>query len=178
MAVPLLLGISLMWIPVGLLLLGKGEGKSTGALTLMVGTLVCVGAIFQAAFLGEVIVAGLLFAYGLFYNITGYVLYTGQTDLRTAGNASIAVGLITIVYIILFLTGGPVMADGTQMWAKSNFLALACAGYLVLYIMCWLADYGKFSLKFLGWSLIIWTFVGLWVPAFWLAATGGLPMGP
>ena len=178
MVIPLLLAIGLMWIPVGMLLLGKGEAKSTGALTMMVGTLVMVGAIFQATFLGDPITSGLLFSYGFFYNITGYVLYTGQTDLRTAGNASIAVGLITIVYIILFLVGGPVMSDGTQLWARSNFLALACAGYLVLYIMCWLADYGKFSLKILGWSLIIWTFVGLWVPAFWLAATGGLPMGP
>ncbi len=178
MVVPVLLGISLMWIPVGLLLLGKGEARSTGALTLMVGTLTCVGAIVIATFGANPIVGGLLFAYGLFYNITGYVLYAGMTDLRTAGNASIAVGLITIVYIILFLTGGPVLADGTQLWARSNFLALACAGYLVLYIMCWLADYGKFSLRTLGWSLIIWTFVGLWAPAFWLAATGGLPMGP
>jgi len=166
MVVPVLLGISLMWFPVGLLLLGKGEAKSTGALTLMVGTLTLVGAVIIAT-MGDPWVGGLLFAYGFFYNITGYVLYTGQTDVRTAGNASLTVGLITIVYIILCLAGPAAL--------RSNYLALACAGYLVLYIMVWLADYGKFSGKALGWSLIIWTFVGLWWPAFALLAMGKLP---
>lgn len=164
---PILMAISLMWIPIGLLLLGKGEGKSTGVLTLMVGTLVIVSSIFMATTEGGFFAAALLFTYGLFYNIVGYVLYTGQTDVRTAGNASIVVGLITIVYIILCLAGPEAL--------RSDYLALGCAGYLVLYIMCWLFFYGKFSAKTLGWSLIIWTFVGLWWPAFSLLATGALP---
>jgi hypothetical protein len=82
---------------------------------------------------------------------------------------------ITIVYLILALTGGPVMEGGKQLIARSNFLALACAGYTVLYIMVWLNGYGKFPAKTLGVSLIIWTIVGLWVPAFWLLAAGKLP---
>jgi len=164
---PILMAISLMWIPVGLLLLGKGEAKSTGALTLMVGTLVIVASIFMATTEGGFFGAALLFTYGLFYNIVGYVLYTGLTDVRTAGNASIAVGLISIVYIILCLAGPEAL--------RSNYLALGCAGYLVLYIMCWLFFYGKFSAKTLGWSLIIWTFVGLWWPAFSLLAIGAFP---
>jgi hypothetical protein len=167
MVVPVLLGISLMWFPVGLLLLGKGEARGTGALTLMVGTLTIVGAIIIAT-MGDPIVGGLLFAYGFFYNIVGYSLYAGLTDPRSVGNASATVGLITIVYIILFLTGGPV-------WAPNGYMALACAGYLVLYIMVWLNAYGKFSGRTLGWSLIIWTFVGLWWPAFTLLAMGKLP---
>jgi len=168
MLAPILMAISLMWIPIGLLLLGKGEGKSTGALTLMVGTLVIVASIFMATTEGGFFAAALLFSYGLFYNIVGYVLYTGLTDVRTAGNASVTVGLITIVYIIICLTGfGNI--------APSSYLALGCAGYLVLYIMCWLFFYGKFSAKTLGWSLIIWTFVGLWWPAFSLLGTGAFP---
>lgn len=167
MLAPILMAISLMWIPVGLLLLGKGEAKSTGVLTLMVGTLVIVSSIFMATTEGGFFAAALLFTYGLFYNIVGYVLYTGQTDVRTAGNASIAVGLISIVYIILCLAGPEAL--------RSDYLALGVAGYLVLYIMCWLFFYGKFSAKTLGWSLIIWTFVGLWWPAFSLLTTGALP---
>jgi hypothetical protein len=41
--------------------------------------------------------------------------------------------------------------------------------------MVWLNAYEKFSAKTLGVSLIIWTVVGLWVPAFWLLAAGKLP---
>ena len=166
MVVPVLLGISLMWIPVGLLLLGKGEARGTGALTLMVGTLTIVGAVIIAT-MGDPWVGGLLFVYGFFYNIVGYSLYAGLTDPRSVGNASFTVGLITIVYIIICLAGPEAL--------RSNYLALGCAGYLVLYIMVWLNAYGKFSGKALGWSLLIWTFVGLWWPAFSLLATGALP---
>ncbi|MBT3367606.1 MAG: transporter, partial [Nitrospina sp.] len=38
----MLMAISLMWFPVGFLLLGKGEPRGTGALTMMVGALVLV----------------------------------------------------------------------------------------------------------------------------------------
>ena len=165
---PILMAISLMWIPVGLLLIGKGEARGTGALTLMVGTLVIVSSIFMATTEGGFFGAALLFAYGLFYNIVGYSLYAGLTDPRSVGNASFTVGLITIFYIIICLTG---LGD----IGKSSYLALGCAGYLVLYIMVWLNAYGKFPAKTLGWSLIIWTFVGLWWPAFSLLGTGAFP---
>ncbi len=164
---PILMAISLMWIPVGLLLLGKGEARGTGALTLMVGTLVIVASIFMATTEGGFFAAALLFTYGLFYNAVGYALYAGLTDMRSVGNASFTVGLITIAYIIISLAGPEAL--------RSNYLALGCAGYLVLYIMVWLNAYGKFSAKTLGWSLIIWTFVGLWWPAFSLLTTGALP---
>lgn len=164
---PILMAISLMWIPVGLLLLGKGEARGTGALTLMVGTLVIVASIFMATTEGGFFGAALLFTYGLFYNTVGYALYAGLTDMRSVGNASFTVGLITIVYIIICLAGPEAL--------RSDYLALGCAGYLVLYIMVWLNAYGKFSAKTLGWSLIIWTFVGLWWPAFSLLTTGALP---
>jgi hypothetical protein len=169
-----LMAISLMWFPVGLLLLGKGDAKATGALVCMVGALVLVSAVIQAAVFKDPWIAALLFAYGLFYSIVGFTLYAGLKTTAMA-NASLTLVPITIIYLILALTGGPVMEGGKQLIARSNFLALACAGYTVLYIMVWLNGYGKFSAKTLGVSLIIWTIVGLWVPAFWLLAAGKLP---
>ena len=57
----ILMAISLMWFPVGLLLLGKGEPKGTGALVLMVGTLVLVSAVIEAAVFKDPFLAALLF---------------------------------------------------------------------------------------------------------------------
>ncbi len=171
----ILMAISLMWFPVGLLLLGYGEAKGTGALVIVVGLLVLVSAVIQAAVFKDPFLAALLFAYGLFYFIVGYSLFAGLENLKAAGNASFTLIPITIIYMILSFTGGPVLEGGKQLVGKSNFLALACAGYTVLYIMVWLNAYDKFSAKTLGVSLIIWTVVGLWVPAFWLLATGKLP---
>ena len=170
-----LMAISLMWLPVGLLLLGIGEAKGTGALVIMVGALVLVSAVIQAAVFKDPWIASLLFAYGLFYAIVGYSLFAGLENLKAAGNASLTLIPISIVYVIFALTGGPVLEGGKQLIGKSNFLALACAGYTVLYVMVWLNAYGKFSAKTLGVSLIIWTVVGLWLPAFWLLAKGTLP---
>lgn len=170
-----LMGISLMWIPVGLLLLGYGEAKGTGALVIAVGVLVLVSAVIEAAVFKDPWLAALLFTYGLFYFIVGYTLFAGLENMKAAGNASLTLIPISIVYVILSLTGGPVLEDGKQLIGKSNFLALACAGYTVLYVMVWLNAYDKFSAKTLGVSLIIWTVVGLWVPAFWLLAAGKLP---
>ncbi len=170
-----LMAISLMWFPVGFLLLGKGEPKGTGALVLMVGVLVLLSAVLQAAVFKDPWIAALLFAYGLFYCIVGYTLFAGLENMQAAGNASFTLIPISIIYMILSLTGGPVLEGGKQLVGKSNFLALACAGYAVLYIMVWLNAYEKFSAKTLGVSLLVWTVVGLWLPAFWLLAAGKLP---
>ena len=170
-----LMAISLMWFPVGLLLLGKGEPKGTGALTIAVGVLVLASAVIQAAVFKDPFIAALLFAYGLFYFIVGYTLFAGLENSYAMANASLTLVPITIVYMILALTGGPVLEGGKQLIGKSNFLALACAGYTVLYIMVWLNGYGKFSAKTLGVSLLIWTVVGLWIPSFWILAKGALP---
>lgn len=170
-----LMAISMMWFPVGLLLLGKGEAKGTGALTIMVGILVLASAVIQAAVFKDPWIAALLFAYGLFYFVVGYTLYAELEDVTAMANASFTLIPISIVYVILSLTGGPILEGGRRLVNKSDFLALACAGYTVLYIMVWLYGYGKFSAKVLGVSLIIWTIIGLWVPAFWLMAAGKLP---
>jgi len=170
-----LMAISLMWIPVGLLLLGRGEPKGTGFLVIMVGILVLVSAIIQAAVFKDPFIASLLFAYGLFYCIVGYSLFAGLENMQAAGNASLTLVPISIIYMILSITGGPVLEGGKQLVGKSDFLALACAGYTVLYIMVWLNAYEKLSAKTLGVSLIVWTVVGLWAPSFWLLTTGKLP---
>ena len=169
-----LMAISLMWFPVGLVLLGKGDAKGTGALVCMVGALVLVSAVIQVAVFKDPWIGALLFAYGLFYSIVGYTLFAGL-EATAMANASFTLIPISIVYVILALTGGPVLEDGRQLIGRSNFLALACAGYTVLYIMVWLNGYGKFPAKTLGVSLIIWTIVGLWIPSFWLMAAGKLP---
>ncbi len=171
----ILMAISLMWFPVGLLLLGYGEAKGTGALVIVVGILVLVSAVIEAAVFKDPFLAALLFAYGLFYFIVGYTLFAGLENMKAAGNASFTLIPISIIYMILSLTGGPVLEGGKQLVGKSNFLALACAGYTVLYIMVWLNAYEKFSAKTLGVSLLVWTVVGLWIPAFWLLAAGKLP---
>jgi len=164
-----------MWFPVGLLLLGYGEAKGTGALVIAVAVLVLVSAVLEAAIFKDPFLAALLFAYGVFYFIVGYTLFAGLENMKAAGNASFTLIPITIIYMILSFTGGPVLEGGKQLVGKSNFLALACAGYAVLYIMVWLNAYEKFSAKTLGVSLLIWTVVGLWIPAFWLLAAGKLP---
>ena len=171
----ILMAISLMWFPVGLLLLGYGEAKGTGALVIVVGVLVLVSAVIEAAVFKDPFLGALLFAYGLFYFIVGYTLFAGLENMKAAGNASLTLVPITIIYMILSFTGGPVLESGKQLVGKSNFLALACAGYTVLYVMVWLNAYEKFSAKALGVSLLVWTVVGLWIPSFWLLAAGKLP---
>ncbi|MEN8806653.1 MAG: hypothetical protein ABF291_04175 [Desulfobacterales bacterium] len=72
-------------------------------------------------------------------------------------------------------TGSSVLEGGKQLVAPSNYLALGCAGYAALTFMVWLNAFGKFPAKALAWSLIVWVVVGLWIPGFWLMATGKLP---
>ena len=175
MTLAILIAISLMWFAVALLFLGKGEAKGTGAITAFVGIVTVLGAILQAAVFKDAFTAGLLFAHGLLYCTVAYALLNGLTDMRSVGNVSLAVAIISFIYMALFMNGGPVLPDGKQLVAKTPYLAFACAGYTALTLMVWLNAYGKLSGTLLAWSLIIWTFVGLYVPAFWLMAAGTLP---
>lgn len=175
MTTALLVAIAVMWLPVALLNLGKGEAKGTGAATGFVGAVVVLGAIIQAAVFKDGFTAGLLFSHGILYCCVSYALITGLEDLRSVGNVSLTVALISTIYAILFFTGGPVLQDGSQLVAKSNYLALACVGYAVLTYEVWLSFYGKLSGAVVAYSLIVWVAVGLWVPAFYLMAAGRLP---
>ena len=175
MTTAILVVIAVMWLPVALLNLGKGEAKGTGAATGFVGAVVVLGAILQAAVFKDGFTAGLLFAHGILYCCVSYALLTGLEDLRSVGNVSLTVALISTIYMILFFTGGPVLEGGKQLVPKSNYLAFACLGYAVLTYEVWLAFYGKLPGKVVAYSLIVWVGVGLWVPAFWLMAAGTLP---
>lgn len=170
-----LLAISIMWLPVGLFFLGKGEAKGTGFATALVGALTIIAGIIVATAYQDPWIGALLMVYGFFYSSVAHALLTGQQDLRSVGNVSLTVAIISVVYVVFSLTGGPVVEGGKQLIEKSYYLAVAAAGYTVLYVMVWLNAYGKFSGKALGVSLIVWTVVGLWVPGFWLLALGTLP---
>lgn len=175
MTTALLIAIAVMWLPVALLNLGKGEPKGTGAATGFVGAVVVIGAIIQAAVFKDAFTAGLLFAHGILYLCVSHALLTGLQDLRSVGNVSLTVAIISFIYMVLFYTGGPVMADGSQLVAHSNYLAMACLGYTVLTFEVWLAFHGKLGGGVVAWSLILWVPVGLLVPAFSLMSAGKLP---
>ena len=175
MTLPVLIAISIMWLPLAIFFLGKGEAKSTGAICGMVGVVVIIGAILQAAVFKDAFTAGLLFVHGLLYCITSYALVNGIEDLKTVGNVGLTVAIVSAIYAILFYTGGPVMADGKQLVAKSNYFAMACVGYTILTLEVWGIGYGKNLGKLFAWSLIIWVAVGLYIPAFWLLVSGTLP---
>ncbi len=168
MTTAVLVFIAVMWLPVALLFLGKGEAKGTGAVTGFVGILVVVGAVLQTAVFKDAFTGGLLFAHGILYITVSYALLAGLEDMRSVGNVSLTVALISFIYFVVFFVGTPLVP-------ASSYLALACAGYTVLTVEVWLNAYGKLSATALAYSLIIWVFVGLWIPAFSLMTTGKLP---
>jgi hypothetical protein len=161
----ILIAISLMWMAVGIMFIGKGgEAKGTGFIAGLVGVVTVLGAFYQAAN-QDVLTAGLLFAHGLFYLTVSYALLSGLTDLRSVGNVSLTVALVSTIYTVIFLV--PPFTN--------YYLALACAGYAILTFMVWLNAYGKLSAPVVGWSLIVWVVVGLWIPAFSLLTLNKLP---
>ncbi len=164
-----------MWLPVALLNLGKGEAKGTGFVSGLVGLIVVIGAMIQAATFNDAFTAGLLFAHGVLYCSISYALLVGLEDLRSVGNVSLTVCFVSLIYTLLFYYGGPVMEDGTQLVAPSNYFAMACLGYTVLTFEVFLAFYGRLGSKVVAWSLLLWVPVGLWIPAFWILSSGTLP---
>jgi len=175
MAMPVLIAIGAMWFAVALFFLGKAEPKGTGAITGFVGAVTVLGAILQVAVFKDPFVAGLLFAHGIFYCSVSYALLAGLEDLRSVGNVSLYTAFVSVIYMVIFFTGGPVLEGGKLLVAKSNYLAFACAGYAVLTLEVWLNAYGKFPSSALAWSLIVWVVFGLWVPAFYMMAGGRFP---
>jgi len=176
MVIAILIAISLMWIPVGLFLLGKGEAKTTGWIALFVGICTVICAIIHAGFLKDNIVGGFLFGHGLVYLITGAALITGTEDLRTVANTALAMGIICVIYAIMWFFGGPFCEGGKPLVGQNNYLALCAIVYAILYFEILGLGYGKVGAPVLGWSLFVGVILGLWIPAFWLMLTGTLPL--
>jgi hypothetical protein len=174
MTLALLVLINMMWIPAGLFLLGKGEAKSTGFLTGVVGVLTVTGALVQAAIFKDPFMAGLLFAFGCLFLTLAYSLIEGLTDFSTLGNAALVVAIASLIYCALFITGGAVK-DGVSMIAKSNYFAFCAATWALLTLSIFGFTRGKVSGKLVGWELIVLAFVTLFVPAIGLMAYGTLP---
>ncbi len=168
MTTAILIAISLMWFPVALYFLGYGEARGTGFATGLVGIITILGAVLQAAVFNDPLTAGLLFVHGIFYACVSFSLLSGLEDLRSLGNVSLTVALVSTIYAIIFFTG-------TLLVEKNNYLGLASAGYAVLTFEVWLNAHGRFPAKAVAWSLIVWVALGLWVPAFWLMTNGILP---
>jgi putative amide transporter protein len=87
---------------------------------------------------------------------------------------SLVVAIISAIYMIIFYVGGTTI-DNKILVARSDYFAFACLGYTVLTVEVWLNSYGKLRASILAWSLILWTPIGLWIPAFMLMTKGALP---
>ncbi len=175
MTLALLILINMLWIPVGMFLLGKGEAKSTGFLSGVVGALVVVGAVLQAAVFKDPLGAGFLFTFGCLFLVLAYALMAELTDLRTVGNASLVVAAASALYGVLYVTGGGIAADGTPLFAPSTYFALCTATWVILTLSIFGFTRGKVSGKVVAWELIILAIPTLVVPAISLMAFGKLP---
>ena len=175
MTTALLLLICRMWVPVGLLFLGYGEGKSTGFVCAVVGILVVIGAILQAAVFKDPFTAGLLFVFGVLYLQTAHALWTGLADMRTVGNGALVVGIVCAVYAYLFATGGGAKPDGTTMIGVSYYLAFMNVTFVVICFTVTGVTYGKVKATVAAWMFLVLSFTCLLVPAIGLMGYGKLP---
>lgn len=175
MTLALLLLICMMWVPVGMFFLGHGEAKSTGFVTGVVGTLVVIGAILQAATFADPFTAGLLFVFGVLYLQTAHALWTGLEDMRTVGNGALVVAIVCAMYAYLFLTGGGVKADGSTMIGVTPYLGFMNVTFVVICLTVTGVTYGKLSAKLAAWMFLVLSFTCLFVPAVGLMGFGKLP---
>ena len=102
MTTAVLVFIAIMWLPVALFFLGKGEPKGTGAVTGIVGILVVAGAALQTVAFKDAFTGELLFAHGILYITVSYTLLAGLEDMRSMGNVSLTVAIISFIYFIIF----------------------------------------------------------------------------
>ena len=175
MTLALLLLICMMWVPVGMFFLGHGEAKSTAFVSAVVGFLVCVGAILQAAMFKDPFTAGLLFVFGVLYLQTAHALWAGLEDLRTVGNGAFVVAVVCAVYAYLYLTGGGLKADGSSIIQVVPYLGFMNITFVVICLTVVGVTYGKVNAKLAAWMFLILSFTCLYVPAIGLMGYGKLP---
>lgn len=174
MTLALLVIIALMWIPVGLLFLGKGEAKGTGAATALVGAITIIGGILQVAVFKDAWVGAVLIAFGILYAVVAYALLAGLDDLKSVGNVALAVGIICAIYAIVFFTTGALGADGKPA-GPAPYFGFCFLAYTILCLAVFLNAHGKCGAALVAWLLIIESVLNLWVPAFSLMVKGTLP---
>ncbi|MCD6526123.1 MAG: hypothetical protein J7K75_03920 [Desulfuromonas sp.] len=175
MTLALLLLICMMWVPVGMFFLGYGEAKSTAFVTAVVGSLVCIGAILQAAVFKDPFTAGLLFVFGVLYLQTAHALWTGLEDMRAVGNGAFVVAMVCAAYAYLYLTGGAMNADGKTIISVVPYLGFMNITFVVICLTVVGVTYGKLSAKLAAWMFITLSFTCLFVPAIGLMGFGKLP---
>lgn len=180
MTLALLVLISMMWIPVGMMFLGAGEPKGTGFVTAVVGVIVVVGATIQClvggpGFTGDAFGSAPLFVFGILYLQVAHALLAGLEDLRSLGNGALVVAIVCAIYTFLYATGGGVKPDGTTMIAKVPYLSFMFGTFTVLCLSVVAQAYGKIGAKLPAWLLIILSFTCLLAPAIGLMAYGKLP---
>jgi hypothetical protein len=174
MTLAILIMISMMWIPLGMVFLGQGEAKSAGFITALAGIFTGVGAVFQSA-QGDLLTGGALFAFSILYLVVAYALLAGVEDMRTVGNAALTVAIICAVSAFLLLTGGGTKADGTTFVGVSKYLGFMFTTFTILCLSVFMNAYGKCSGKVVGWMLIILALICLLLPAYGLIGYGALP---
>ena len=175
MTLPLLLLICMMWVPVGLFFLGFGEARSTAFVTAIVGTVVVIGAILQAAIFADPFTAGLLFVFGVLYLQTAHALWTGLTDMRSVGNGALVVAIVCAMYAYLFFTGGGVKPDGSTIIGITPYLGFMNVTFVVICLTVVGVTYGKLSAKLAAYMFLVLSFTCLFVPAIGLMGYGKLP---
>lgn len=175
MTLPLLLLICMMWVPVGLFFLGRGEAKSTGFVSAIVGTVVVIGAILQASIFEDPFTAGLLFVFGVLYLQTAHALLVGLEDMRTVGNGALVVAIVCAMYAYLFFTGGGVKADGETFIGISPYLGFMNVTFVVICLTVFGVTYGKLNAKIAAWMFLVLSFTCLFVPSIGLMGFGVLP---
>jgi hypothetical protein len=155
----LLVMISIMWIPLGMLFLGQGEAKSSGFVTSVVGILTIIGGFFQGM-QGDLLTAAALLVFGILYLQVAHALLTGVTDMRTVGWGAITVAIVCLFSAVIIGTG---------------YLAFMFLTFVILCLAVFLNSYGKLSGKVVGWMLIILALICLIYPGYALMGNYNLP---
>lgn len=168
MTAALLIAIGVMFIPVAMLNIGKGEPKSTGGMVLVTGIITVVGAFLQGTVFKDVFTAALLFSFGILYLAIAHALLSEISDWRSVGQCSFMVAIVCAIYSYLFLVG-------TKTVPPSSYLCFMTAAFTFLTLQVGFMGYGKVSGKSVAWSLFVITAICLILPGIDLMAYGTLP---
>jgi len=168
MTAAILIAIGVMFIPVAMLNMGKGEPKTTGGMALVTGIITIIGAFIQATAFKDVLTAALLLAFGILYLTIAHALLSEIADWRSVGQCSFTVAIVCGAYCFLFFTG-------TKTITPNYYLSFMYGTFTLLTLQVGLLGYGKVSGKSVALSLFAITAICLFLPAIDLMAYGSLP---